>query len=148
MHVVTGTIRKEPYTKEGQSNSGAYKMYIVELSESIKDKQSGERIYSNYSATFFASSDAMRQWYDNALQVGKVVSISAEVLRINQREHNGNNYVTLQMEQPRLVFSQRTEGQQQQQNQGGWGQPQQQHPRQQPQQSNQPPMNFDDDIPF
>lgn len=148
MHVVTGTIRKEPYTKEGQSNSGAYKMYIVELSESIKDRQSGERIYSNYSATFFASSDAMRHWYDNALQVGKVVSISAEVLRINQREHNGNNYVTLQMEQPRLVFSQCTEGQQQQQNQGGWGQPQQQHPRQQPQQSNQPPMNFDDDIPF
>lgn len=146
MHVITGKIRKEPYTKEGQSNSGAYKMYIVELSESIKDRQSGERVYSNYSATFFASSDAMRQWYDNAFQVGKVVSIAAEVLRINQLEHNGNNYVKLQMEQPRLVFSQRTEGQQQQQQtQGGWWQPQQQ---QQPRQSNQPPIDFDSDIPF
>lgn len=142
-HIITGELRKEPYVKEGQNNSGAYKMYIVELSESIKDRQTQERVYTNYSATFFASSDAMRGWYDEALQNGKVISVSCEALKINQREHNGQIYTTLQMEQPRLVFSQRGAAQSQpQQSGGGWGQPQQ--PRQQP----NPQQNFDDDIPF
>lgn len=137
-HIITGELRKEPYTKEGQNNSGAYKMYIVELSESIKDRQTHERIYTNYSATFFASSDAMRGWYDEALQSGKVVSVSCEALKVNQRDHNGQTYITLQMEQPRLVFSQRGAGQS----------PQQSQPRQQqPQPQNRQP-DFDDDIPF
>lgn len=133
-HIITGELRKEPYTKEGQNNSGAYKMYIVELSESIKDRQTQERTYTNYSATFFASSDAMRGWYDEALQAGKVISVSSEALKINQREHNGQTYITLQMEQPRLVFSQR-----------GAGAPQQSG---KPQRQPSPQQNFDDDIPF
>lgn len=137
-HIITGELRKEPYTKEGQNNSGAYKMYIVELSESIKDRQTNERVYTNYSATFFASSDAMRGWYDEALQAGKVISVSSEALKINQREHNGQTYITLQMEQPRLVFSQR-----------GAGSPQQSGQQQsQPQRQPSPQQNFDDDIPF
>lgn len=136
-HIITGELRKDPYTKEGQNNSGAYKMYIVELSESIKDRQTNERVYTNYSATFFASSDAMRGWYDEALQSGKVVSVSCEALKVNQRDHNGQTYITLQMEQPRLVFSQRGAAQ---------GQPQQQR-QQQPQPQNRQP-DFDDDIPF
>lgn len=137
-HIITGELRKEPYVKDGQNNSGAYKMYIVELSESIKDRQTSERIYTNYSATFFASSDAMRGWYDEALQQGKVVSVSCEALKINQREHNGQIYTTLQMEQPRLVFSQR-----------GAAVPQQSGQQQsQPQRQPSPQQNFDDDIPF
>lgn len=137
-HIITGELRKEPYVKEGQNNSGAYKMYIVELSESIKDRQTHERIYTNYSATFFASSDAMRGWYDEALQQGKVVSVSCEALKINHREHNGQSYTTLQMEQPRLVFSQR-----------GAAAPQQSGQQQiQPQRQPSPQQNFDDDIPF
>lgn len=135
MHVITGELRKDPYIKEGQNNSGAYKMYIVELSESVKDRQTGERVYTNYSATLFASSDAIRAWYDEALQVGKVISVSCEALKVNQRDHNGKTYITLQMEQPRLVFSQR-----------GGGQPQQQSQQQQQPQQQMP--NFDDDIPF
>lgn len=144
MHVVTGEIRKDPYTKEGQNSSGAYKMYIVELSESFKDRQSGERVYTNYSATFFAN-DATRNWYESAFQKGKIISVSSEALKINQREHNGQVYVTLQMENPRLAFSQREPQQQQM----GWGQPQQ--PQQQPRQQQPQPQhmqNFDDDIPF
>ena len=137
-HIITGELRKEPYVKEGQNNSGSYKMYIVELSESIKDRQTSERIYTNYSATFFASSDAMRGWYDEALQQGKVVSVSCEALKINQREHNGQTYTTLQMEQPRLVFSQRGAAATQQSGQ------QQSQPQRQP----SPQQNFDDDIPF
>ncbi|QDH94259.1 hypothetical protein [Escherichia phage vB_EcoS_PHB17] len=137
-HIITGELRKEPYTKEGQNNSGAYKMYIVELSESIKDRQTNERVYTNYSATFFASSDAMRGWYDEALQAGKVISVSSEALKINQREHNGQTYITLQMEQPRLVFSQR-----------GAGSPHKSGQQQsQPQRQPSPQQNFDDDIPF
>lgn len=146
MHIITGEIRKQPYTKEGQNNSGSYKMYIIELSESMKDRQTNERIYTNYSATFFASSDAMRGWYDESFQAGKVISVSCDMLKINNRDYNGQTYVTLQMEQPRLQFSQRGEVQTPQQTQQ---QPRQQPPRQNPPQgNNQPPMDFDDDIPF
>lgn len=154
-HIITGEIRKAPYTKEGNGNKGPWKMYAVELSERYKDKD-GNPQYTNYRATFF-SNDATRAWYDEAFQVGKVISISCDVLAINQREHEGNIYITLEPQRPNLVFSQREpqhgSGQQrqpqqqrqqsaprtQQQQQGGWGQPQQ------PQNSG---SGFDDDIPF
>lgn len=149
-HIITGEIRKDVYTKEGNGNKGAWKMYAVELSESYKDKD-GQRQYTNYRATFFAS-EAQVNWYDHAFVKGRVISASCEQLSVQQREHNGTNYITLELLQPRLVFSQR-EPQQQSGQQGGWGAPQQPKPQQKPQQkpaqqNNEPPMNFDDDIPF
>ena len=153
-HTITGQIRKDVYTQTGTSAKGEWKMYAVELSERYKDKD-GNPQYTNYRATFF-SNDATRSWYDEAFQVGKVISVSCDVLAVNQREHEGNIYITLEPQRPNLVFSQRAPqqggGQQQpqrqpqqqrqqpqQQPQGGWGQPQQ------PQNSG---GGFDDDIPF
>ncbi|KLD68866.1 hypothetical protein Y886_44200, partial [Xanthomonas hyacinthi DSM 19077] len=85
-------------------------------------------------------------------QVGKVISVSCDTLRVETREYNGKIYSTVQPGGfANLLFSQRGESQQQyqQRTQGGWGQPQQQQQQpQQPRQSNQPPMDFDDDIPF
>lgn len=144
-HVITGQIRKEPFTKEGSNNNGRWKMYAVELSERMKIRnQQGEdeTVYSNYRATFFAKENAM-QWYDEAFQEGKVVSISADTLHLASRHGNdGTVYVTAEMIRPQLQFSQREpsqQGQSQQQQQQ-----RQQTQRQQPQQQNQ----FNDDIPF
>lgn len=145
-HVITGQIRKEPFTKEGSNNNGRWKMYAVELSErmKIRNKQGeDETVYSNYRATFFAKENVM-QWYDEALQEGKVVSISADTLHLASRQGNdGTVYVTAEMIRPQLQFSQREPAQQ--------GQGQQQHQPQQRQQQQQQPnqsMQFDDDIPF
>lgn len=144
MHIITGEIRKEPFVKQGQNGT----LYIVELSESFKDRE-GNRQYTNYKFFFNAKSDALNNWYSEAFQAGKVVSISCEQLRIEKSEYNGNQYETITpADWPKLIFSQRGGQQQTQQ------QPQQNHPQQnQPQQNqakgnNQPPMDFDDDIPF
>lgn len=153
-HTITGEIRKEVYTKEGSGNKGTWKMYAVELSESYKDKD-GARQYTNYRAIFFAS-EAQKNWYDHAFVQGKIISATCEQLSVQQRDYNGTNYVTLELIQPRLVFSQRETAQQQQQSgeKGGWGAPQQpksqqkDKPNRQSAQNNEPPMNFDDDIPF
>lgn len=146
-HVITGQIRKSPFTKEGSNNNGRWKMYAVELSERMKIRnQQGEdeTVYSNYSATFFAKENVM-QWYDEAFQEGKVVSISADTLHLSSRQGNdGTVYVTAEMIRPQLQFSQREPAQQSQGQQQQRQQPQQQQRQQQPQQQNQ----FDDDIPF
>lgn len=147
-HVITGQIRKAPFTKEGSNNNGRWKMYAVELSERMKIRnQQGEdeTVYSNYRATFFAKENVM-QWYDEAFQEGKVVSISADTLHLASRQgDDGTVYVTAEMIRPQLQFSQREPSQQGQGQQQQRQQPQQQQrQQQQPQQQNQ----FDDDIPF
>lgn len=137
MHVITGQIRRAPFTKEGQNANGTWKMFAVDLSERYKDKD-GQTQYSNYRAVFFAK-ESMLDWYNEAFQEGKVVSVSAESLAIDVRDKDGKTYVTINMNNPRLEFSQRGDagGKQKQQQQK---QPQQQQQRQQQQ--------FEDDIPF
>lgn len=153
MHIITGEIRKEPRVKQMPNGST---LYVVELSERYKDKD-GNWQYTNYSFFFNAKTEGLKGWYDEAFQVGKVISVSCDTLRIETREYNGKMYSSLMPGGfANLIFSQRGESQQQyqQRTQGGWGQPQQQNQPQQPQQpqqprqSNQPPMDFDDDIPF
>lgn len=151
MHVITGTIRKAPYTKDGESQKGAWKMYAVELSESWKDFKTQDRKYTNYRATLFASSPGAIQYYDEVLVEGAIVSISCDQLQINQREHNGTNYVTLEPVNPKLAFAKAPEGGQQQQQPAPQNQQRQSKPAQQqkPQQANnESPMDFDDSIPF
>lgn len=153
MHIITCEIRKEPRVKQMPNGST---LYVVELSERYKDKD-GNWQYTNYSFFFNAKTEGLKGWYDEAFQVGKVISVSCDTLRIETREYNGKMYSSLMPGGfANLIFSQRGESQQQyqQRTQGGWGQPQQQNQPQQPQQpqqprqSNQPPMDFDDDIPF
>lgn len=145
MHVITGEIRKEPRVKQMPNGST---LYVVELSERYKDKD-GNWQYTNYSFFFNAKTDGLNGWYAEAFQVGKVISVSCDTLRIETREYNGNMYSSLMPGGfANLIFSQRGEGKQQQQQQGGCSQPQQQNQPQQPRQSNQPPMDFDSDIPF
>lgn len=140
MHVITGQIRRAPFTKEGQNANGNWKMFAVDLSERYKDKD-GQTKYSNYRAVFFAK-ESMLDWYNEAFQEGKVVSVSAESLAVDVRDKDGKNYVTINMNNPRLEFSQRGDGVQLQQQK----QPQQQQQQQQRQPQQQ--QQFDSDIPF
>uniref|UniRef100_A0AAU6PXJ8 Single-stranded DNA binding protein n=1 Tax=Escherichia phage ETEP102 TaxID=3117680 RepID=A0AAU6PXJ8_9CAUD len=146
-HVITGQIRKAPFTMEGSNNNGRWKMYAVELSERMKIRnQNGEdeTVYSNYRATFFAKENVM-QWYDESFQEGKVVSIYSDTLHLSSRQGNdGTVYVTAEMIRPQLQFSQREPAQQHSQGQKRQQPQQQQRQQQQPNQS----MQFDDDIPF
>lgn len=138
-HTITGQIRKDVYTKTGSSAKGEWKMYAVELSESWKDKD-GQRQYTNYRATVFGSSPAAIQYYDQVLVKDGCASFTCDTLQVNQREHNGTNYITLELVQPRLVFAHSQAVQQPNQQQRG----QQAQKEQQVQQNN----GFDDSIPF
>lgn len=141
MHVITGQIRRAPFTKEGQNANGNWKMFAVDLSERYKDKD-GQTQYTNYRAVLFAK-ESMLDWYNEAFQEGKVVSLSAESLSVDVRDKDGKTYVTVNMNNPRLEFSQRGDSAPQQQQKIQQQQPQQQQRQQQPQQQSQ----FDD-IPF
>src|SRR5699024_10584852 len=102
--------------------------------------------YTNYRAVLFAK-ESMLDWYNEAFQEGKVVSISAESLSVDVRDKDGKTYVTVNMNNPRLEFSQRGDSAQQQQQQRQKQQQQQQQQRQ-PQQQPQQQQQFEDDIPF
>ena len=141
MHVITGQIRRAPFTKEGQNANGNWKMFAVDLSERYKDKD-GQTQYTNYRAVLFAK-ESMLDWYNEALQEGKVVSVSAETLSVDVRDKDGKTYVTVNMNNPRLEFSQRGDAVSQPQQRQQQPQ-QQQHQNRQPKQQQQ----FDDSIPF
>lgn len=143
MHIITGEIRKEVKVIKGNT-------FIVELAESYKDRD-GNRQYTNYKFFFSAKTDGLLNWYNDAFQVGRVISVSFDSARIVSDEYNGKTYTSIQPAGfPNLIFSQRAGGNQQAQ------QPQQNNQQQRPQQqqqssspaNNQPPMDFDDDIPF
>ncbi|HEF0535442.1 TPA: hypothetical protein R8H58_004486 [Escherichia coli] len=141
-HVITGVIRRAPFTKEGQNANGSWKMYAVDLSERYKDKD-GQSQYSNYRAVFFAK-ESMLAWYNEAFQEGKIVSVSCETLALDVRDKDGKTYITINMNNPRLEFSQRGDGVQQHKN----TEQQQRHQPQQQQQQPQQQNTFDGDIPF
>lgn len=154
MHVITGEIRKDPRILDNGT-------IIIELAESFKNRE-GTREYTNYTFFFKAGSAGMQAWYDSAFKVGKVITVTCDALKINQREANGKTYVSLQPAGfANLHFSQFDNGgnsgqqqqkPQQQQQSNGWGKPHQPSPQNKPaaqqQGSNEPPMDFDDDIPF
>ena len=154
-HIVQGKIRKAPFIKEGCGPDGMSKMYAVELAEVVKDYKSGEKSYTNYKAMFFAKTPNAQAYYDQALAEGSYIVVSCEKLKVEQREYNGQTYITLMMESPRLdganypeqskqQASPQYQQQQRQQAQQQWANPQQQR---QPA-YNEPPQDYDDDILF
>lgn len=150
-HVVSGKLRKEPFIKSGVGQDGSSTMYAIEISEVIKEWNSDNKHYSNYKALFFAKTPAANDFYSRAFAQGSFVTVACEKLKVEQRDHNGQIYVTLVMENPKLEGAMPVSEQGQQN--AGWGQPQQPQaqPQQKPQsqpQYNEPPMDFDSDIPF
>ena len=153
MHVVSGKLRKAPFIKAGCGQDGQSKMYAIELSEATKDYQSGEKSYSNYKALFFAKTPNAIQYYDQVFVEGSFVVVACEKLKIESRDHNGTTYISLVMDNPRLEGAQFVDGVQPQQQQPQYQQqpqraPQGQQPQYAPAAQQQPPMDFDDTIPF
>ena len=136
MHIIHGELRKAPFIKTGLGQDGQSTMFIIELSEVIKDRQTGEKLYTNYSAAIFAKSPAQIDYYNTSLVEGNFVVVNCEKLKVDISESNGKQYIKLQMENARLEGAKYIEqGQQTQQQQGGYQAPQQQAPQQfQPQQ--------------
>ena len=165
-HIVAGKLRKPTFIKDGCGPDGMSKMYGIELAEVIKDYKTGEKSYTNYKALFFAKTDAAKGYYDQALAEGSYVVVACEKIKLESREHNGQTYHSLAMENPRLEGANYPETAQN----GGWGQPQQAMPQIQPQRQapqqqqrpaqqnpahqniqqvyNEPAPNYTDDIPF
>ena len=161
-HIVAGKLRKATFIKDGCGPDGQSKMYGIELAEVIKDHKTGEKSYTNYKSLFFAKTDAAKGYYDQALAEGSYVVVACEKIKLESREHNGQVYHSLVMENPRLEGANYPETAKS----NGWGQPQQAMPQSQPQrqapqqqqrptqqqqqqqQYTNPPMNFDDDVPF
>ena len=174
MHIVHGELRKAPYIKQGCGQDGQSTMFIIELSEMVKDFKTGEKNYTNYSAAIFAKSPAQIDYYNTSLVEGNYVVVNCEKLKVDVNESNGKQYIKLQMEGARLEgakyiesgqqqsqgFQQQAPQQFQQQTQGGFSnqsQQQQQQPYQAPQQQQQQGFQqnaqqqapqFDDSIPF
>lgn len=154
MHVITGEIRKDVYTKEGNGAKGPWKMYGVDLTERYKDRD-GNTQYTNYRATFFASEKQI-PYYNDWIKKGQIISVTCETLAITSREgSNGTTYITAEMNNPQLAFFQSAPaggsnggGQQQPQQRQQPQQQQQQQQQRQQHQSQNAPMDFDDDIPF
>ena len=134
-------------------------MYILELSEVIKDYQTGEKSYTNYSAMIFAKAQGQKDYYDKSLVEGNWVSLTAEKLKIDRSDCG--QYTKLRMENARIENCGYIDTQQQPPQQQGYQQAPQQAPMQQATQQ-QPPMQqgqqqtkapdldqcWDDDIPF
>jgi len=132
-HTVFGTLRKAPYIKEGLGQDGQSTMFIVELSEMVKDRKTQEKTYTNYSATIFAKSFAQIDYYRTSLAEGNYIVVTGEKLKVDTREHNGKQYITLQMEGARLAGADYIDNNKEQA-QGGF------QPQQQQQQYQAPPQ--------
>tara|TARA_R110000751_G_scaffold209162_3_gene313025 strand:- start:7 stop:540 length:534 start_codon:yes stop_codon:yes gene_type:complete len=144
MHIVHGELRKAPYIKQGVGADGQSTLFIVELSEVTKDRQTGDKSYANYSAALFAKSPAQINHYTNQLVEGNFIVVNCEKLRVDVQDSNGKQYIKLQMENARLEGTKYIDNQQQAPQQGFQQAPPQQAPQQQfaPQQQQQAPQQF------
>ncbi len=128
MHIVHGELRKAPFVKQVGTQGNEATMFIIELSEMIKDRQTGEKLYTNYSAAIFAKSPAQIDYYNTSLVEGNYVVVNCEKLKVDVSESNGKQYIKLQMENARLEGAKYIESKQ-----GGFQQaPAQQQYQQQP----------------
>jgi hypothetical protein len=146
MHIVSGELRKAPFIKPNCGQDGQSTMFAVELSEVMKDYQTGEKVYTNYKAVIFAKSPGQIDYYNSVLVEGNFIVVSGEKLKIDVSPCG--QYTKLNIENARLENAgyiaqgqsnqqapqQQGYAPQQQQAQGGYQQPPQQQYQQAPQQ--------------
>ena len=151
MHTVTGNLRKAPYIKQGVGQNGESTLFIVELSEMIKDRSSGEKTYTNYSASLFAKG-AQAEYYSSVLVEGNYIVVQGDKLLI--KTSPCGKYTKNDMQNARLMGANyigsgqsQSQAPQSQPQQGGYGTPppqqqppQQQRPASQPQQQRPAPQ--------
>ena len=158
--ILVGNLGNDPEIRY-MPNGGAVANITIATSESWRDKATGEQREKT-------------EWHRVSL-FGKLAEVAGEYLRKGsqvyiegqlqtrkwQDQQGQDRYTTEVVVQGFNGVMQMLGGQQQapaQQQQGGWGKPQQPAQQRQPQQQqraqnqqpqyNEPPMDFDDDIPF
>ena len=100
MHIVHGELRKAPFIKQVGTQGNEATMFIIELSEMIKDRQTGEKLYTNYSAAIFAKTPAQIDYYNTSLVEGNYVVVNCEKLKV--KVSDCKQYIKLEMENARL----------------------------------------------
>ena len=158
--IIVGTLGNDPEVKYSASGSAIANLSVA-TSEQWKDKQTGEKKEQTewHRVVIFGKLAEVAGEY---LRKGSQVYIEGQLRTRKWTDSNGVDKYTTEIVIPQMggvmqmLGGKRDDsGQQQrqqsgQQPQGGWGtNPQQQPLKQQSQQGgNEPPMDFDDDIPF
>lgn len=159
--IIVGTLGNDPEVKYSASGSAIANLSVA-TSEQWKDKQTGEKKEQTewHRIVIFGKLAEVAGEY---LRKGSQVYIEGQLRTRKWTDSNGVDKYTTEIVIPQIggvmqmLGGKRDDsGQQQprqqsgQQPQGGWGtNPQQQQPKQQnPQGGNEPPMDFDDSIPF
>lgn len=112
MHIISGELRKAPYIKPNVGQNGESTLFIVELSEMIKDRQTGEKTYTNYSAAIFAKG-GQTNFYQSVLVEGNFIVVTGDKIKIKVSECG--QYTKLELENARLENSKYIEATNQQQ---------------------------------
>lgn len=159
--IIVGTLGNDPEVKYSASGSAIANLSVA-TSEQWKDKQTGEKKEQTewHRVVIFGKFAEVAGEY---LRKGSQVYIEGQLRTRKWTDSNGVDRYTTEIVIPQMggvmqmLGGKRDDSGQQpcqqsgQQPQGGWGtNPQQQQPpkQQSPQGGNEPPMDFDDDIPF
>lgn len=158
--IIVGTLGNDPEVKYSASGSAIANLSVA-TSEHWKDKQTGEKKEQTewHRVVIFGKLAEVAGEY---LRKGSQVYIEGQLRTRKWTDSNGVDKYTTEIVIPQMggvmqmLGGKRDDSGQQprqqsgQQPQGGWGtNPQQQPQKQQsPQGGNEPPMDFDDDIPF
>ncbi len=134
---VTGKLNQAARTFQAGNSTG----FSIRIGVKYRDPKTKQDDWTNYQAAIFASTPAQVNFYQSALVEGSIVEVHAENLRVNSYDGQNGQVLSIDMLNARLGFVHSPQGQAPQQQQ----QQQQQAPQQQ---YNEPPMDFDDDIPF
>jgi len=133
---VTGKLNQAARTFQAGNSTG----FGIRIGVKYRDPKTKQDEWTNYQAAIFASTPNQVSFYQSVLVEGSVVEVSAESLRINSFDGQNGQVLSIDMLNARLGFV----------HSPSQGQPQQ-HQQQQQQsapQYNEPPMDFDDEIPF
>ncbi|HGY9596052.1 TPA: single-stranded DNA-binding protein [Vibrio campbellii] len=167
--IIMGNLGQDPEVKYS-ANGNAIANITVATSETWRDKATGEQREKTewHRVVLFGKTAEIAGEY---LRKGSQVYLEGQLQTRKWQDQNGQERYTtevvvqwpsgqMQLLGGRQGGAPMGGGQPQQQQQGGWGQPQQpaqqqynapqqqQAPQQPQQQYNEPPMDFDDDIPF
>lgn len=160
--IIVGTLGNDPEVKYSASGSAIANLSVA-TSDQWKDKQTGEKKEHTewHRVVIFGKLAEVAGEY---LRKGSQVYIEGQLRTRKWTDSNGVDKYTTEIVIPQMggvmqmLGGKRDDSSQQhprqqsgQQPQGGWGtnqQQQQQQKQQIPQGGNEPPMDFDDDIPF
>ena len=147
-----GRLGQDPEVRYSQGGT-AFANLSVACTEKWKDKQTQEQ-KERTEWVKAITSGRLAEVCGEYLRKGSLVYISGKMVTRKWQDQSGQDRYTteIRINEMKMLSSRQenTQGGQNQQ-QGGWGQPQQ--PTNQPAQNqkpqyNEPPMDFDDDIPF